>query len=197
MPPPVPAATTVQLPTFSVFTVQTTVSVPDRGTAYLGGISRGADGSTVRGIGPLGSRGIGGTRGASGISASATIIDHSELDRAILAKAAEARGTPANPQAAKATELSRGIARGDGTLESVAAIRERKALQADERAAEVAQWLASAQQAEEQGKLAVARVFYQMVTRHGAAAQKDHAAARLAALAARPAVAAASTSPRR
>jgi hypothetical protein len=35
-------ATTVQLPTFSQFTVQTTVSVPDGGTMPLGGIGGGS-----------------------------------------------------------------------------------------------------------------------------------------------------------
>lgn len=41
---------TVQLPTFNVTTVQTTVSVPDGGTALLGGISRASEGSVTRGV---------------------------------------------------------------------------------------------------------------------------------------------------
>src|SRR5262245_35901674 len=51
VPPGVP--TTVQLPTFSFFTVQTVVSVPDGGGMSLGGINRAADGSVTRGFGPL------------------------------------------------------------------------------------------------------------------------------------------------
>src|SRR6476660_9985833 len=82
--------TTVQLPTFSVFTVQTTVSVPDSGGAYLGGIGRGADSSVSRS--PLRNRALGSSRVASGVSVSATIIDHEEIDRAILAAAAARRG---------------------------------------------------------------------------------------------------------
>ena len=41
---------TVQLPTFNVTTVQTTVSVPDGGTALLGGINRLSEGSVSRGV---------------------------------------------------------------------------------------------------------------------------------------------------
>src|SRR3954452_788871 len=66
--------TTVQLPTFSFFTVQTTVSVPDGGSVSLaGGINRAADGTVTRGMAPL-NRGIGSSRGASGVSVHATII---------------------------------------------------------------------------------------------------------------------------
>lgn len=42
--------TTVQLPTFAVTTVQTTVSVPDGGTILLGGIKRLAEGRVERGV---------------------------------------------------------------------------------------------------------------------------------------------------
>jgi hypothetical protein len=41
--------TTVQLPTFNFSTVSTTVSVPDGGTALLGGIGRARESSTTRG----------------------------------------------------------------------------------------------------------------------------------------------------
>src|SRR5262245_28550000 len=81
------APTTVQLPTFSVFTVQTTVSVPDSGGALLGGINRGASGSASRGFGPLRNRALGSSRVASGVSVSATILDQDEIDRAVLAAA--------------------------------------------------------------------------------------------------------------
>jgi hypothetical protein len=45
-----PIATTVQLPTFAVTTVTTTVSVPDGGTVLLGGIKRLSEGRTERGV---------------------------------------------------------------------------------------------------------------------------------------------------
>jgi hypothetical protein len=45
------APTTVQLPTFRFFTVQTSVSVPDGGGAYLGGMKTARDSSLTRGFG--------------------------------------------------------------------------------------------------------------------------------------------------
>src|SRR5947208_2620328 len=92
-PQPLPA-TTVQLPTFSVFTVQTTVSVPDGGGIALGGIDRGVDSTVNRNSGLTRNRGIGSSRTASGVSVSATIIDRDEMDRAILAEAAAKRSVP-------------------------------------------------------------------------------------------------------
>jgi hypothetical protein len=178
--------TTVQLPTFSVFSVQTTVSVPDRGGMYLGGLNYGADGRSVRGFGPLGSRGIGSGRVASGVSVGATIIDNAELDRAVLAEAARRRGASPATSDGKAAEIAATIAPSRGPIESVAALRARSAAKADERAdqraAEVAQWLAKARQAEADGKPAVARVFYQMVARQKDSPLKPQAEARLAAL---------------
>ena len=40
-------ATTVQLPTYSFFSVGTTVSVPDRGSVYMGGVNRSAMGPLI------------------------------------------------------------------------------------------------------------------------------------------------------
>src|SRR5262245_60555586 len=118
--PPVP--TTVQLPTFHVFTVQTTVSVPDRGGMSLVGMARGADGSVIRG--PLANRGLASSRGASGVDASATVIDNRELDRAVLAAAAG--GGVAGAAVSKAAELSRNVGRAASNAPpgSLAAIRQ-------------------------------------------------------------------------
>src|SRR5581483_12376819 len=88
-------ASTVQLPTFSVFNVTTTVSVPDRGGISLGGVDRGVD-ATVR-RGPIPSRSTSGARAASGMTVHATIIDPAEMDRAVLAAAAAKRGESPDP----------------------------------------------------------------------------------------------------
>lgn len=45
-----PNGVTIQLPTISVFNVNTVVSVPDGGTMSLGGVSRYAAGQTSRGV---------------------------------------------------------------------------------------------------------------------------------------------------
>ncbi len=75
---------TVQLPTFNMTTVQTTVSVPDGGTALLGGISRASEGSVTRGVPMLGkvpgasrlfkNRGIGRDVGLSQMTVTPRII---------------------------------------------------------------------------------------------------------------------------
>jgi hypothetical protein len=176
--------TTVQLPTFSVFTVQTTVSVPDSGGALLGGINRGASGSTSRGLGPLKNRALGSSRVASGVSVSASIIDQDEIDRAVLAAAAK-RGQAVDPAAMKAADLSKSIARSQQRMalpDSVAAIREQNRVAAEERGQELADYFAKARKAEADGNIAVAKVFYQMVARRDTGPLKQQSEARLAAL---------------
>ena len=184
--------TTVQLPTFSFFTVQTTVSVPDRGGAYLGGINRGRDSSIARGFGPLQNRAIGGDRLASGASVHARIIDFEEIDRMLLAAAARRSGTPIDPADAKAAALTKHIsavaAGGAATTPaplpgSVAAIKAENVAAAEQRSAEVAELFAKAEQAEAEGKPASAKIFYQMVVRRDAGQWKQQAQSRLAALA--------------
>jgi len=193
-------ATTVQLPTFSVFTVQTTISVPDGGGAYLGGLKSGASNSSRLGVGPFQHRAMSGTRAASGVSVSATVIDHDEIDRALLAEAATKRG-PADSANAKAASLSKTVSRTDARVAdarvagggsadhgsfalpgSVAAIREQNAAAADLQTAELAGYLAKARQAEADNKPGVAKVFYQMVARRDNGTMKKEATERLAYL---------------
>lgn len=79
---------TVQLPTFNYTTVQTTVSVPDGGTALLGGIGRASEGSVSRGVPVLGkipgvsrlfnNRGIGREMGLSQMTLTPRIIIQEE-----------------------------------------------------------------------------------------------------------------------
>jgi len=83
-------ATTIQLPTFNFFTVNTTVEVPDGGSGFIGGLGSAAAGRTERGIPglgffpPLGNRATGSTGHAGGVSVSATIHDFDAMDRALL-----------------------------------------------------------------------------------------------------------------
>src|SRR5262245_32179894 len=174
-------ATTVQLPTFSVFNVTTTVSVPDRGGISLGGVDRGVDATVSRG--PIRNRSTSGSRTASTMSVHATIIDHSELDRSVLDAAAAKRGA----EFAKADSLSRGVGRADSASappDSGAAIRERAASAADLENQELAGYFAKGRQAEAEGKPAVAKIFYDMVARRDRGQLKQQALTRLAALAA-------------
>jgi hypothetical protein len=75
---------TVQLPTFNMTTVRTTVTVPDGGTGLLGGIGRASEGSVSRGVPLLGkvpgvgrlfnNRGIGRDLGLSQMTVSPRVI---------------------------------------------------------------------------------------------------------------------------
>ena len=113
----------VQLPTFDSFSVNTTVSVPDRGSVYLGGVDRaryesswsGVPGmSRLPGAGPLlGNRASSASVTSSGATATATIIDHREWDAATRARAAQLRRNPRtdDPVARKAAFLSQHVGR--------------------------------------------------------------------------------------
>jgi hypothetical protein len=92
----------VQLPTWRVFAVDTSVLVPDQGTTVLGGVNYSAN-SLVRRSAPLlpmppfASAGRGQAAGTGQVSVSATIIDHEQWDRALLAKARSARNASTSP----------------------------------------------------------------------------------------------------
>lgn len=85
---------TVQQPSFETFSGATTVSVPNRGRTLIGGVSRGASGSSN--YGPFRS-GINSGRAFSGSSVSAhvRIHDFAEMDRQILESASGRRSQQA------------------------------------------------------------------------------------------------------
>ncbi len=157
--------TTVQLPTFHRFGTTTTVLVPDQGSVYLGGVSRSRQGQNDFGI-PL-SRGLpgGGNRGlshassAGGLSVGVTIIDHQEIDRALLAEAARRRGESfdvlgrpiSNPPEPHRFER--------------AATHNRQHTTHHKATAET--YLRRARQAEADGQPHHAKIFYQRVAKHG------------------------------
>jgi hypothetical protein len=166
-----PVPTTVQLPTFSLFTVNTTVSVPDGGGAYLGGVNRAASGRVERGVPgiPFRNRGFGSARSASGMHVSATIIDHKEMDEAILAEAASRRGAlPARDMPGKVAGEMIAADRGPGRDSaasrelSVAEIRRRQATEADNQSEEGLAYLAKGERAITEGKPGLAKVYYRM-----------------------------------
>jgi len=83
MPASVAHGQVVLLPTQNRFQYRGSVLVPDGGSVYLGGNRTYASGSSRRGFRPFGSS-FGSTIGSSGMSISATIIDHQEIDRQLL-----------------------------------------------------------------------------------------------------------------
>lgn len=177
---PLPA-TTVQLPTIRQFTVRTTVSVPDGGTMPLGGNYRGTDGRITRGYGPFDSRGSGSERATNGVGVSARIIDHAEIDRAILA-AAPGRAKLAEPVELKAESLSRSVRHATSAPTSVASIRNANAAADELQTRETADLFAKAQAAEAARNIGAAKVYYQMVARRDRGQLKLEAESRLAHL---------------
>lgn len=85
-------AQVVQLPTAGTFSLSTSVSVPDSGSASLGS-SNSSSGSIGRG--PMGARTMGAARGGGGLSVQSTVIDLAELDSMIRSQSGKA---PVSPQ---------------------------------------------------------------------------------------------------
>lgn len=221
--PSLVTAQTVQLPTFQFSTVNTTVSVPDRGAMYLGGVNRAATGSTSRGTPLLGklpglsrltrSRGISRTTSASSMSVHARIIDHAELDRQVLAEAARlrnARGTSLVDLGAqrRADFLSRNVGRSAPdlysssssstvkTATSVDEIRRRNEAARSKRDAEAASYFEKGQLALANGKRGAAKVYFNMAARRASSDLKPQIEQALAKLADRPSAASVASSDR-
>lgn len=180
------AQVTVQLPTFRVTGVSTTVVVPDRGGVYLGGVTsssmrQNSFGSPFGGHLPglqrnLGNRSFGGSTTSAGMWIGATIIDHAEIDRALLAEADQRRNqrrsAPLQPLALEKPERRTEQPRpATATPPGLAGESQRAAI-----------YLARAEQAEANGQPQVAKIFYERIARHGNTAQRQKAQKRLASL---------------
>lgn len=157
------AQTAVQLPTFNIFTVNTTVSVPDRGGALLGGVNRSSEGRSEFGVGPVPmpfrNQGIGSSKSATNMSVTATIHDLREMDQEILSRSNYVMRDPA--EALPMRQLA-GAREAVGPPSSIAAIQQQKSL---EKFAEQQDALASFEKglkAEETGKHSIAKIHYQM-----------------------------------
>lgn len=73
----------LQIPSVVVNAVQTAVSVPDRGSAFLGGVSRGASSSNLYGFSSIGSS-VGRVHSNTAQSVFVTIHDFEEADQLLL-----------------------------------------------------------------------------------------------------------------
>ncbi|WP_166826412.1 hypothetical protein [Thalassoroseus pseudoceratinae] len=83
-------AQTIQQPIVRDFGAATTLSVPDRGTAFIGGVGQSAIGRRQAGFGPWrGSSGIGRATSGGSISATVTIHDCAAMDAYLLQSADE------------------------------------------------------------------------------------------------------------
>jgi hypothetical protein len=186
---PVAAQNAVQLPTLSSFRTNTTVSVPDRGSVYTGGINRAADGRNEFGtpLLPLRNRSIGSQRSASSVWTSVYIHDFEAMDEALLSQArgsayrapvhrslarspmavAGSRPLPGQSQTARTTWQSRAAPRPTtGPMsKSVSQLRAERFNEQQARVAEAEHLFERGKTAEAKGKLNVARIYYQQASR--------------------------------
>jgi hypothetical protein len=176
------SAQVIMLPTYRVFSIGTSVMVPDRGMAHLGGISTARESSVSRGVpgfGPLfANRAIGRELGHVGAHVTATIIDQRELDQQVLSAATRSRQVLSAEDAAlarKAAFLNQHLARPSSSQPAPAArslpaehlsqIRQRQQQAGREQQLEGLELMILAQQKELEGKLGVARIYYQQAAR--------------------------------
>ena len=180
--------TTVQLPTFSFFTVNTSVSVPDSGGTYLGGLLRGRDSSTMRGLAPfpgLANRGIGSERSSGGMSIRAWVHDFRKLDDALLAEAA-AKRRESDPAALRGETLagsleksSAGNPAAEAPLLSVADIRRQNEQQDAAQREEALAYFTKAEEYRIAGKLGLAKLNYQRAAARDGGKVKEAALVRI------------------
>ncbi|HEY2882505.1 MAG TPA: hypothetical protein VGJ15_08730 [Pirellulales bacterium] len=164
------AAQTVQLPTFHYFTTNTTVEVPDGGDVLLGGVGSASSGRVERGVPGLAGRpftnsATGRSTGNSSAWVHAEIHDFEAMDRALLGDDADAlaAGKSARsltPAQQLATKVAPRDAAGLAAVKSAAADKLATAQQ------EAASDLEQGRQQLKQGKVGVAKIYFQNVARH-------------------------------
>jgi hypothetical protein len=196
--------TTVQLPTFSFYSVGTTVSVPDRGSVLMGGINRASSGRNEFGapLSPFRNSAIGSERSASNMRMHVWIHDFEAMDQLLLSQPAGATAAlgalpmdqpddnpfvrmvveSQEPEAGSSWELSSRADAQEVPPLSVAAERQRRVRQQETRAAEADDFFARGQQAEAEGKQNVAKIYYQMAARRATGELKTQVAAKLEAI---------------
>jgi hypothetical protein len=177
-----PGASTVQLPTFSMFGVNTSVLVPDNGGALLGGVNRSATGANQFGApGLRQNRGIGMQNGAANMQVKAQVHDLNAMDELIL-NGAGAQTPPPRPDAgAQALAASQKSTAGRGAVSVAEAQRQRDA-EGTAKNDEAVQYFERGQAAEQQGKIGAAKVYYQMAARRATGEFRQSVLAKLEAM---------------
>jgi hypothetical protein len=152
----------VQLPSFSSFGVQTEVSAPDSGGAFIGGVGRASSGSKAFGpaLGPR--RAFGQNRSSSSCRVKATVHDfaaHDEGGEEVGGK--DSAETRQSRRVSKAGESSAGKA----PPGSLAEARRKHAAEMAARDADAEELIAKAHKALDQGKINVAKMYCKMAAR--------------------------------
>lgn len=178
----------IVVPTISTFTVGTTVSVPDRGGTYLGGVRRASDFRTE--TFPRLGRGFASSRSASDASVHVWIHDFQEMEEA-LGKGTEFASRPAATgftgrmqeyaanRSEKRFEITNSRTAPDEPVVTKPNRDEERIVAKADHAADM---LKRGQDAEARGKLNVAKLYYKSVVRLGSDPSARTAQDRLAAL---------------
>ena len=175
------ARTEIVVPIQQVFAVRTSVTVPDRGTMYLGGVDRAS--SFRSEFRPGFSSGSSESRSSAGASVRVWIHDFSELDPAGDFHVADSDARPAvGFSGAMHGYASSRDAQG---RPAVSTAKSPEADSGQERDAQFADLVARGRDAETRGKLKIARLYYQSAGRLASGAHGDDVRARLLAINAR------------
>ncbi len=161
------AQLTVQQPVFGVNSVATTVSVPDRGTAHLGSISSARSSRKTFGPFPSGTN-YGADRRHTGMSVHVTIHDFEAMDRYLLGQA------PAAPAAR--SQLTGNARHAWNQLQAQHGPVSAPSLPAPQTLSKAEKYWRLGQQAEQEGKLSVARLHYRIASKYGSGAAKTRLA---------------------
>ena len=150
----------VQQPVVSETGVSTTVSVPDRGQVFLGGVSSAQSGRIQNGpIPTVTSRGF--SRQATSISASVYIHDLQGMDEAILNTPSSDAANPSTTTRTRAANLAARLkARRAAELEPLSA-------EPEDSGAKAAKFEQLALKAEKAGKASVAKLHWQVAAKYG------------------------------
>ena len=176
----------IQLPSYRVFQMPLQAFVPDGGTSVLGGISRAAGYRSTRGYGWFPHRAIGSSRSASSIQVSAKIIDHEELDKAILSQARQGGGEPSlqRERSERFLQLKRQIQNPSHQTE----LQQRQLAASTERTRqgiekEARQLLQQGDSNYAEGRVGTARIFYRMAWKNRKGHLREAAAQHLQTIA--------------
>jgi hypothetical protein len=163
---------TLQLPTLRSFSVATTVVVPDRGGAYMGGVGRVSSGRSR--FGPPGGRSqtaFGFEHHAAGLHAAAHIHDLRGMDEA-LRRGSESRSA-ASPLTQRLLDAQKDLPRSLEQLD-----RQRLAEQQAQQAA-ASDFLRRGRAAQLAGKTSLARTYFEIALRRSTGALRDEIAREL------------------
>jgi hypothetical protein len=160
----------VQLPTFSMFAVETTVLAPDSGGAQLGGVRRGSYSIDSFGGIPR-NRGWGITRQASGVGVTVQIHDPDEAEAAL--RGSLVRRHDAVPGPARPLRIAAGDAASDAPLASIAEIERQRAAQAAAGQQEAIALVEKARLAQQAGKTGVAAIYLRSAARRATGALRE------------------------